>query len=481
MPINSPHPDYDRMLPKWTRCRDAASGQDAIHEAGETYLPRLADQTNEEYKKYLNRAGFYNAFWRTLSGLVGMVFRQEPVVEVPAQVEPMLDDITLSGVPFVSFAQTVFEEALQQGRVGVLVDSPRVQSKAGAPTLADAIAQNIRPMMQMYRAESIINWKAGRVNNVTVLTIVVLKETDQVVVDEYSAKAEDRWRELSLVEGVYRVRMFKKGENDNFEQVGDDVFPTMNGQLMTYIPFLCISADDLTPDVDDPPLIDLVDVNLAHYRVTADYEHGCHFTGLPTPVISGYVKNDPSEKLYVGSSSAWVFPDHSATASYLEFTGQGLSALTSNLARKEQQMAILGARMLEPQAAGGEAADSASIRRKGEESMLGATAKNVSRGMTIVLRWLTEWAGADPGQVEFELNHDFYPVPMTPQMITTIMSGWQMGAPGFSDQGVFAMLQKGEMIPKGETLEAEMARTENKRIESGQHAAAFNGGQAGAE
>lgn len=244
---------------------------------------------------------------------------------------------------------------------------------------------------------------------------------------------------------------------------------------MSFIPFLFISADDLTPDVDDPPLIDLVDVNLAHYRVTADYEHGCHFTGLPTPVISGYVKNDPSEKLYVGSSHAWVFPEPGAHASYLEFSGQGLSALTENLSRKEQQMAILGARMLEPQLKGGEAADSGSIRRKGEESMLAATAKNVSRGLTICLRWLTEWAGADPEQVEFEFNHDFYPVPMTTAMISTIMSGWQSGLPGFSDQGVFGMLQKGEVIPKGVTLEEEQARISDRQIEIGQQSA-FTGG-----
>jgi len=474
MPIASQHSEYSKMLPKWKRCRDAASGQDAVHEAGATYLPMLHEQSSAEYTAYKTRAGFYNAFWRTLSGMVGMVMRQAPVVEVPASVELMRDDITLSGIPLNSFAQTILEEALQQGRVGVLVDSPTVLAPSGAATMADAIAQNIRPMLQMYRAESAINWKMERVNNVMKLTLVVLEESEDVSTDEYSSVSEKRWRELTLFEGIYRVRIFKL-EADIYVQVGEDVFPTMGGQHMPFIPFLFISADDLTPEVDDPPLIDLVDVNLAHYRVTADYENGCHFTGLPTPVVSGYIKSDPGEKLYVGSSQAWVFPDPATTASYMTFGGDGLRALTDNLARKEQQMAVLGARMLEPQRQAVESADTANVHRKGEESLLSAAAQNVSRGMTIALRWMTEWAGADPAQTTFAFNDTFYPSPMSTGMLASILAGWNQGAPGFSSQEVFAKLQKGGMIAIADnTFEAEEARIANKQIELQGQQGAFN-------
>ena len=225
MPISSHHPDYDRMSPKWKRCEDMADGQDAIHEAGETYLPRLKDQTDDDYKAYKLRAGVFNATWRTISGMVGMVMRLPPVVEVPAAVEPFTEDITLSGIPLVSFAQTVLEEAIEKGRVGILVDSPAVQSATGTmPTLADALAQNIRPTMQMYAAESIINWRVERLNNVMKLTLVVLEEAEEVVKDEWTSKSEKRWRELALVEGVYRVRMFKR-EGDT-DMLISEVFPT---------------------------------------------------------------------------------------------------------------------------------------------------------------------------------------------------------------------------------------------------------------
>ena len=58
--------------------------------------------------------------------------------------------------------------------MGVLVDHPS-QSTVGM-TLADAQSMQIRPTMQSYPAESIINWKTERIGNATKLSLVVLRE-----------------------------------------------------------------------------------------------------------------------------------------------------------------------------------------------------------------------------------------------------------------------------------------------------------------
>jgi hypothetical protein len=60
--------------------------------------------------------------------------------------------------------------------------------------------------------------------------------------------------------------------------------------------------------------------------VSADYEHGCHFTGLPTPWIAGYQAADPEkpDTFYIGSTAAWTFGDPNAKCGYLEFSGGGL-------------------------------------------------------------------------------------------------------------------------------------------------------------
>lgn len=466
MPVNAKHSEYGRMIDRWTRCRDVTTGEDAVHAAGEKYLPKLKDQDPLQYSAYVMRTPFYNATWRTVAGLVGMLLRQPPKVDVPPAVKPLLDDVTMSGVPLQLFVQEVCEEALKCGRLGILVDYPQV-SVVGM-TQADARSLNLRPMLQSYRAESIINWRTARVNNVMVLTLLVLQEEAAVQVDEFEQKTEVRYRVLDLAGGKYRVRVFRR-LTDKDEQIGGDVYPLMGGAPLDYIPFTFIGIDDVTPEVDDPPLIDLVNVNLSHYRSTADLEHGAHFTGLPTPWIAGYKPEKDGEKLYIGSTAAWIFPSKDAKAEYLEFKGEGLKTLQEVIEKKEQHMAILGARMLEPQKRGVEAADTVAIHRKGEESMLAAAAQAISLGVERALEWFAYWAGAAEGaEVTFELNRDFYPAPMTPQMLAALVAGWQAGA--YSDQTLFENLQQGEIISQDATLEEEQARiaSSGPRLQGGQ-------------
>jgi len=454
MGVNAKHAMYDQMAGRWERCRDVYNGQDAIHGKGIVYLPKLKEQTDADYNAYVSRATFYNATYRTITGLLGMVFRQPPMVVVPESIEGMMNDVTLSGVPLQAFTQTITEEALKLGRVGVLVDYPSVNVEG--TTQADARNMNLRPTMQMYEALSIINWRTATINNKTVLVLVVLAEcAAEIDPDGFGQKLKDVWRVLDIFNSQYRVRLFER-KDDKDIQIGKDIFPIMGGKPLDFIPFAFISADDITPQVDEPPLIDLVNLNVSHYRSTADLEHGAHFTGLPTPYISGYSPEKEGEKFYIGSATAWIFPNADAKAGYLEFTGQGLDALEKVINRKEQQMAILGARMLEPQKAGVETAESQSIHRKGEESMLASVAQTISMGLEVALMWFAEWAGADPEGVEFELNKDFSSVPMSSQQLTALISAWQQG--GISKETLFENLQQAEIISKYRTFEEEEAK-----------------------
>jgi hypothetical protein len=459
MPVNTQHPDYAKMINRWRRCRDVADGQDAVHAAGRAYLPQLVDQTQQDYDAYVKRALFYNATWRTIAGLVGMIFRKPPVVKVPTQAEEYLNDVTMSGTPFEMFAQEVCEEALKVGRLGVLVDYPTADITN--LTLADAKTQNLRPTMAIYQTEAVINWKYEKVNNVWALTQVVLEEESYVDIDEFTKKCEKVYRALDLFGGHYRVRLFRMKDTTTQEQIGGDLYPLMNGAPLDFIPFTFLSTDDNSPTVDEPPLIDLVNVNLSHYLSTADLEHGAHFTGLPTPVITGHRPDKEGDKLYIGSQSAWVLPNEKATAKYLEFAGTGLEALEKRLEVKEKQMAILGARMLEQQKRAVESADTQTIHRKGEESMLAQVSQSLSLGLERVLRWFAMWSGAtlpdgDTDALSCELNREFYAVAMSDQMLTSLVSAWQQGAISF--QTLFDNLQAGDVIDEDKTPEEEQAQ-----------------------
>lgn len=462
MGVRATHPDYPAMAETWRQARDVAAGEAAVHRGGSLYLPRLRDQTAEDYAAYVKRATFYNASWRTIAGLTGMLFRKAPILTAPAPLRPLLGDVDMAGTPLHLFAQAVAGECLTVGRVGVLADFPC--SEVETATLAEAQALGLRPTLQLYKAEAIVNWRCRRVANRHALSLVVLKEMHAEPKDEFEDLIEPRYRVLDLAPGIdlYRVRIFRVDDKGRDQQVGEDVYPLMNGAPLDFIPFTIVGPEGVSPDVEQPPLIDLFDLNLSHYRTSADYEHGCHFTGLPTPVVSGYVAaqneaGETVERLSIGSTTAWVFPDPAAKASYLEFTGQGLSALKENLDRKEQQMAILGARMLAAEKREAETATTAAIHRTGENSILAACAIAISLGLTQALRTFADWAG-QAGPVAYDLNRDFAPAFLDAATLTALVGAWQSGA--VSGQELFALLKRGDVVDEARTYDDHLSEIE---------------------
>jgi hypothetical protein len=457
MPVDTTATDYEANKPRWARCRVAIEGQDAVHAAGATYLPRLKGQNEDEYKAYKERAQFYNATGRTLDGMTGLIFRKTPVVEVPSGMEIYTADVDKAGTPLLSFAEAVADELIAVGRIGVLVDYPTSETKQ--VTVADAEAQGLRPYASIYPAESILSWLVGSHRK---LLRVVLKECSSAIdaTDEFKQVVKEQYRVLDLFDGRYRVRLYEKADGKDV-QIGGDLYPLMNGKAMTEIPFFICGTNGMGPQVQKPPMNDLVNVNMSHYKSTADYEHGLHFTGLPTPVITGYnpeVKEDGSKAVIaLGSSECLIFPDKEAKAFFLEFTGLGLTQIKDALKSKEEQMASLGARMLAPEKRAVESAETASIHRSGENSVLASIANSASMLLTQVMKLIAEWANVS-GDVKITLNTDFLPNGMTAQELTALLKCVQSGK--MSDETFYWNLQQGELVPDNLTFEEEQTRIE---------------------
>lgn len=448
MAIDSEHPEYQARSEQWRKMRDVVAGQEAVHAATTNYLPRLSGQTDTEYKSYLKRAIFYAATSRTVDGLTGMVFRKPPQIEIPEGIRAHLDDITLDGISLQGFAENIVDDVIAVGRCGILVDHPTV---GGDTTRAQAEAANIRPFLKHYTAENIFNWKVEGRNNAQVLTQLRLWEIAPVNDGEFDTINRKQIRILDLdAAGQYRQRIFVENKtaataDKKWIQLGDDIYPLLNGAPLSFIPFYFVGVKNSSVKVEKPPLIDLANVNLSHYTSTADLEHGAHFTGLPTAVIIGHTETDDekSTEYRIGAATAWIFPNPETKVEYLEFQGQGLDALEKRIAKKEEQMAFLGARMLTPDKKGIESAETAQIHRMGEMSVLSSLAQSVSDSIEAALKFMTEWAGF-PGDVSFQLNRDFMASVMSPQELTALLQLWQAGGIAFED--LLENLKRGEIV-----------------------------------
>ena len=111
------HQDYNRMSLRWDRCRAAAAGEDEIHEGGEKWLPKLSLETDDDYKKRLYMTPYFNATWRTIIALRGLMFRKDPVVSDHDDKMASID-----GVSHDEIAKRIALECLTVGRCAVLND-----------------------------------------------------------------------------------------------------------------------------------------------------------------------------------------------------------------------------------------------------------------------------------------------------------------------------------------------------------------------
>lgn len=442
MNITTEHKSYCDMQSRWEMARAAAEGEHGVHEEGDKYLPRLQDEDDQSYQARLKMTPFFNAVWRTISGLRGMMFRKPPIIEVPPAMEELLVNIDLAGTSFNTLLQRIAEETLTVGRIGLLVDYPPVPE---GTTRADAVAANARPFVKLYKAESVYNWREETIGGIKQLTRVQLEERVEVqdAENEFKLTEEKRYRVLDLDEGKYRQRLFKaKGEE---AILLEEIYPKMNGVPMDFIPFIVMGTDDIGMDMDAPPLIDLITTNFHHYLQATSYERGCFFSGLPTMFISGIDTLDSDGNpvvISIGGALANILPKPEAKAYFVEVVGN-FEALRTNLEDKKREMAVLGARILEQQKASVESADTIARRQYGEESMLVCMGGIISMGAMQVLRRVADWAGI-AGEIKVQLTRDILPAGMTAQDITSLIGAWQQGA--ISGETLFDNLKAGEII-----------------------------------
>jgi len=446
MPVNTPHNEHSDMTIRWQRCRDVVSGLDAIKEGGRLYLPAPTGLDDEEYEHYQQRATFFNATQRTIDAMSGLIFRKDPKYDLEDQYLYLLDRATADGMPMTDLAVKAVEEVMVVGRVSLLVDFPLVENPE-TRTRAQAEADGDRPFVAVYQGENLTNWRYVMKGSERILQMAVLMEYEDIIdpEDKFVVKQRKCYRELSIETGVYTQTMWRWDENKRKYIPEEPITPLMNNQPMKRIPLYVASIFGETVDVQKPPFLDLVDVNIAHYRNSADYERGLHFTGNPMPVITGWDAGETT--VTIGSERALILESPQAKAFYMELTGD-MGALKEALKDKKADMASMGTKLLLEETRGGvEAAETAAIRRAGENSVLSAIASSVSRVITHALETMVEWSGGNPEEVHYELNRDYLPFAMSADTITALMGAWQQGV--ISKETLFQKLQEGEAIPQG--------------------------------
>jgi len=439
--IDFVHPDLAAVLTRYQMIADCLEGEDAVKRAGDggdAYLvrPNLPNSTNsrpsrvgdddpmwdsaavtaeqqERFRQLVARAVFYNVTGRTHRGLVGTVFKHEPVVTVPELLPRIEEDCDGAGVPLAQQAEKAAGFALAYGRYGLLVDYPGLSEPA---TRAQVVSGDVSPTIVLYDPRVVINWRTVVVGASRILSLVVIREALTVSDDGFESETEPRWRVLHLRPGeegalVYQVTIWKQGTKGGYEMDGLPIVPLDgNGKPFTRIPFMFGGAVNNDPEVDLPPLADLAGLNIAHYRNSADNEEMLHMCGQATPIVAGLTPDWAKEilrgEVRLGSRGFVPLPaGGSAQLLQLEST----TAIGEAMKDKERQMVALGAKLVEQKQVQRTATE-AGIDDAAETSVLGTCVRNVEAAYRWALQVCADFVGANRDAVDFVIPWQEEPV-----------------------------------------------------------------------
>lgn len=491
--IKSRHSKYDEMLPYWQKCRDARKGAKAIKNGDncEIYLPRLdsqvipnndngksSEQKNREYRNYKDRAIWFGGTGRTVKAFLGMTFSDQPIIKSDSdELTKLLKDHDIiryasqDDESFFSFMEAAADEILTVNRVGLLEDFPVQLNEDGEPvqmSLKEYEEQGITSYSVMYKAEQITNWGVAFHNGKRVESYYILEETWLDYKDSPTdPKKRLRWRILQLEEQPDKTLRYKQitakettDENKKEIIVIEDIFyPMINNEYFDFIPFWCLSTTgNNTDDVKEPEILDLVEMNIGHYRNSADYENEMHYVSIKTAIFPGWPVDDENWGSPVLGGALATPPDQKP---YI-LEASSSSGLRDEMKAKEERMAILGAQMLAAKGRYIQSAKTSEIENQGQSGILGNLSATLEDFFSVILTLKIRWSLGKEDVVRVVLNKEYLKNSITLEALTPLVQAMQAGKLSFT--AFYYNMQKLGVYPDDWTEEQEQAAIENQAL-----------------
>lgn len=425
---------------------DALQSTSAMRAAGEKYLPRRELEELATYTKRLKRATLYPALVEAVNKMTGRVFA-EPILandNIPEWIRTeVLTDVDRQGRDLHAWCREWFSEALNYGLSHVIIDSPPDE----AATLAEQKAKGIRPYFVKIHPRRVLGWRADEAGTLT-----------QVRISFTRVEQDGDFGEKT----VQQVKVYEPGQVRTFELVrspngaGDQWIepdpPVRSG--LPIIPLVTLYTKRTGLLTATPRLMELAQLNAKHWQQQSSLDTLLDIACVPILTISG--AND-NEKLVVGANSVVYLPQN-ASMSYCEHTGAAIAAGAQQIETLKQEMAQIGAKLLEKRESVKTAAQS-SEEASDANSELGAMARTLQDTLAQVLYIVALWRGGTEGgtvKVQANLAPDTTPV----ETVGALANLERQGI--VSAQTVFDVAKSRKMIPDEIDWETEQVRRDSQ-------------------
>lgn len=458
MALPDKHPEYVERVGEWIQMSDTYAGERAVKTKRLDYLPATEGMVQDgmttpsspgwkDYEAYLLRAVYHNFVRDAVQAMVGILHNKPAVITLPPRLSDMMQKATIQGESLQQLLRRINVAQLTYARCGLLVD---------APTGKDI--NKALPYISFYDPLRIINWDASRLNEGrNELQLVVLDESGYRR-EGFTWKQERKFRVLtrgipeSLESGWetpgpdadFTVAI--KVNDSSMPVTADFMTPQIGGVTLKDIPFVFIGANDLVPEPEVPPLLNLSNLSLAIYRAEADYRQTLYMQGQQTLVIIGIETentDDESAPLRTGAKGL-IGLRQGSDAKYIGVSAAGLGEMRQSLTADKTAAALQGVAFLDVGNARGESGEALRVRVAARTTTISSVAQAAGAGLERALKFCAIWVGENPDDVKVEVPKDFADQTVQGAALLAFMQAKQLGLP-LSLESLHGMMKANDM------------------------------------
>ena len=359
MEYTKKHPTYESNRLRRELAMDLYEGGRCVEvERVKTLLTRHPFETEAQYKIRLDRATYRNFAAPIVDVFSGMVCESRPERTLPDALKPIEKDADRLGNDAGTFFDDVVRNAAGGGARFVLVD---MEPPRGDTLAADKQAgRRLVPYFVDIDADNVWDWGLDDKG----LAWVVIHSTEAaesapfataMVVDVLTVWTRQTWqkfkgkpRAVTIAEkeltNIYATRMQPDGE-PVAHQCG----------MVPLVPFL---FEPRSPMTGNPATDDVLSLIVGTFRRYSELDKMLFDCAVPLMVVTG-LDDEPGKDFVRASSNILRTSEvNGITATYAEPSGTSFAAQTAFLANDIQQIREIALRMVRPDSAVGQSADS---------------------------------------------------------------------------------------------------------------------------
>ncbi|QDP66411.1 MAG: putative portal protein [Prokaryotic dsDNA virus sp.] len=429
--VNDASTAWVNMEPHWGLIETLLGGTYKIRKGHRKFLPQEPREQDFSYDNRLQRSVLSPYYVRLERMLAGMLTRKPVRLnDVSDVIREQLFDVDLQGNDLQTFLYDTSRICLRYGHVGVLVDAPTA-------------GENGRPYWVSYSPRDILGWRTQIIDGQQKLMQLRLSETIIAPDGLYGEKQIEQVRVLTP--GAFEIH--QKNEKGDFQIVNE------GRTSLSDIPFSVAYSNRMGVLESIPPLGDIAELNLQHYRVQSDLANQLHISAVPMLAIFGFPQS--AEEISAGPGEAMALPEGSE-AKYIEPAGNSYEAQFKQLDRIADQINALGLASVIGAKLVGETAEAKRIDRSQGDSTMMVVSQQMQDMIDNCLRFHAEYMQENnPGSCL--VNRDFMGMRLTPQDIQALLQLYTAGT--ITQETLLLQLEAGEILGDEFNVESEIDAT----------------------